>query len=156
MTFKYDLADRLAIEDLLLSYGHGVIQRDEAIWSDCWTDDSRWLLPDYPGCAEIVGKSSIVNTWKGFLEAAKLPDGRLATFFFVGTLGSLEVEGSIARVVSYTYETFPDAGGITRNVIGQYDDVCVKEGNRWRFRERAWRAFEVADYAVMFGHKGQN
>jgi hypothetical protein len=153
MPFTYDIAARLAIEDLLLSYGHGVIQRDEAVWSDCWSQDSLWLLPDYPGCAQIVGKSNIVKTWKGFLEAAKLPDGRPATFFFVGTLGSLRVEGSVAHVVSYTHEIFPDANGITRNIIGQYDDLCVKEDSRWRFRQRAWRAFEVADYAVQFGRR---
>jgi hypothetical protein len=151
MPFKYDLTDRLSIEDLLLSYGHGVIQRNETVWSDCWAADSRWLLPDYPGCAEIVGKTAIVETWKGFLTAAKLPDGRPAPFFFVGSLGSLEITGDTAKVVSYTHETFPDASGNTRTVIGQYDDVCIKEGGRWKFRQRAWHAFEVGDYATMFG-----
>jgi hypothetical protein len=151
MPFSYEPADRLALQDLLLSYGHGILQRDEAVWSGCWTEDSRWLLPDYPGCAEIKGKASIVETWKGFLTAAKLPDGRPATFFFTSTLGSMEVEGNVARLVSYTHEIFPDAQGITRNVLGQYDDLCIKEAGQWRFRERAWRAFEVADYEFMFG-----
>lgn len=153
MPFNYELADRLGLQDLLLSYGHGILQRDETIWGDCWTEDSRWLLPDYPGCAEIIGKAAIVDTWKGFLAAARLPDGRPATFFFNGPLGSLEVEGDTAKVISYTHEIFPDANGVTRQVLGQYNDECVREAGKWRFRQRAWRAFEIADYAFMFGDR---
>lgn len=60
MPFTWPFEDRLAIRELIESYGDAVTQRDANAWGECWAEDSCWRLPDLPGWERIEGKQTIV------------------------------------------------------------------------------------------------
>ena len=131
MPFTGPADDRLAIRELLDAYSDAVCRVDADAWGDLWTEDSEWALPDYPEIGTTRGRASIVAMW---VAAMKGYPGIL----FVTTPGSIEVDGDRAVVRAYTSEVF-DQDGVTKRDRGVYDDICVREGGRWRFQRRSFR-----------------
>ncbi len=131
MPFTGSAEDRLAIRELLETYADAVCRRDADAWGATWADDAEWSLPDYPEIGTTHGRSAIVAMW---VEAMKAYPGIL----FQAWPGSIEIDGDIAQVRSYTAEVY-DQDGQTKRDRGLYKDVCVKIGGQWLFKSRSFR-----------------
>lgn len=131
MPFTGPAEDRLAIRELLETYADAVCRRDADAWGATWADDAEWSLPDYPEMGTTRGRSAIVAMW---VEAMKAYPGIL----FQAWPGSIEIDGDIAQVRSYTAEVY-DQDGQTKRDRGLYNDVCVKIGGQWLFKSRSFR-----------------
>jgi hypothetical protein len=88
-------------------------------------------MPDYPEFPPQKGRDAIVGLW---VEAMKNYPG----IMFEAWPGSIEIDGSKAKVRSYTSEVY-DQNGNTLRDRGVYDDTCVKVGSQWLFKKRIFR-----------------
>jgi uncharacterized protein (TIGR02246 family) len=128
MPYSGPLEDRERIRELLESYCDAVNQRDARAWGETWAEDGLWQLP-HLGLEGIRGRSAIVDSWKDAMEL----------FPFVHMMaqaGSIEVAGDRAEMRSYTAEVAVMQDGKEIRPRGQYDDVCVRAGDRWVFAQR--------------------
>ncbi|HEX8445756.1 MAG TPA: nuclear transport factor 2 family protein [Sphingomonas sp.] len=130
MAFEGPIEDRLAIRELLDAYADAVCRNDPDDWGATWADDAVWSLPDYPEIGEVHGRAAIVEMWNGAM--AHYPG-----IIFTTTPGAILVDGDRAIVRSWTSEVY-DRDGITKRDRGRYDDVCVKQNDRWAFASRTF------------------
>lgn len=130
MAFTGAAEDRLAIRELLDIYADAVTRCDAEAWAGTWADESEWSLPDYPDIGTIKGKDAIVAMW---VEAMKHYPGLM----FEAWPGSVEINGNLATVRSYTAEVYVQ-NGVTVRDRGVYDDVCIKIDGRWLFKSRSF------------------
>lgn len=131
MAFTGAAEDRLAIRELLDIYADAVTRCDADAWAGTWADESEWSLPDYPEIGTIKGKDAIVAMW---VEAMKHYPGLM----FEAWPGSVEINGNLATVRSYTAEVYVQ-NGVTVRDRGVYDDVCIKIDGRWLFKSRSFK-----------------
>lgn len=131
MAFNGPAEDRLAIRELLDTYGDAVTRCDPADWGACWAEDAEWSMPDYPEFGTTKGKTAIVNMW---VEAMKHYPG----IMFEAWPGSIDINGNEAKVRSYTSEVY-DQEGVTKRDRGVYEDTCVKIDGKWVFKARIFR-----------------
>lgn len=131
MPFTGPAEDRQAIRELIEANADAVVLRDAEAWGQTWADDAEWSLPDYPEIGTTFGRTAIVAMW---VEAMKAYPGIL----FQSWPGSIEVEGDLARVRSYTSEVY-DQNGATMRDQGRYNDVCVKQHGHWLFKSRVFK-----------------
>lgn len=131
MAFTGPVEDRLAIRELLESYADAVTRCDPEAWGATWAVDAQWELPDYPEFGTTHGREAIVAMW---VEAMKHYPG----IMFEAWPGSIEIEGTLATMLSYTSEVY-DQGGATKRDRGKYEDECVKVDGRWLFSRRTFR-----------------
>jgi ketosteroid isomerase-like protein len=128
--------DELAIRELVALYADAVNRVDEAQWADTWTENAQWSLP----MVTVDGKSQIVGLW---VQA-------MSSFEFVAQLvyqGVVKISGNEATGRWYLCEHLRSKGDSTgRFNIGTYNDVYVKEGDRWRFASR--------QYHVLYNDEG--
>ena len=59
MPFTGPFEDRLAIHELVASYGDAVTRRDADAWIANWSEDCVWKLPAIPGMERVEGKAAI-------------------------------------------------------------------------------------------------
>jgi uncharacterized protein (TIGR02246 family) len=128
MPFEGSLEDRIAIRELIESYGDAVFRRDEAAWAANWAEESVWTLAG----VGVKGKANIVALWKGAMAG-------FSTVTFFANPGAIRVNGDSAEVRVYTLEFLVETGGKSRRVVGQYDDRLVKENGAWLFQARSYR-----------------
>lgn len=128
MPFEGSLEDRIAIRELIESYGDAVFRRDEAAWAANWAEESVWTLAG----VGVKGKANIVAMWKGAMAG-------FSTVTFFANPGAIRVNGDSAEVRVYTLEFLVETGGKSRRVVGQYDDRLVKENGAWLFQSRSYR-----------------
>lgn len=127
MTYTGPLEDRVAIRELLETYGDAVNQRDAEVWSSTWAEDGAWTLLEMD---TVHGRGRIVEMWTAAMS-------QFPGVVFIPTLGMIHIEGNTARMRSYTCEVYDDSGtGQTRRDYGQYDDELVKIGGDWKFKSR--------------------
>ena len=132
MSFEGPVEDRLAIHELVVSYGDAVTQRDADAWGANWAEDGFWSMPDFPGWEKMEGRDTIVSTWVEAMKGFPLNIN-------IQTLGSLKVDGDRATGRTYTSELVTPQGGETHRVTGQYDDEFVKQDGRWLFKSRVFK-----------------
>ena len=131
MPFTGPAEDRLAIRELLETYADAVTRVDAEDWAGTWAEDAEWSLPDYPELGTTVGRPAIKAMW---VEAMKHYPG----IMFEAWPGSIEVNGDLAHMRSYTSEVY-DQDGVTKRDRGVYTDVCVKIDGKWLFKSRSFR-----------------
>ena len=131
MPFTGPAEDRLAIREFLDAYADAVTRCDAAAWGATWAEDGEWSLPDYPEIGTTSGRIAIVAMWT---KAMKAYPG----IMFRAWPGSIEIDGGVAKMRSYTAEVY-DREGQTLRDRGAYEDVCVKRDGRWLFKSRSFR-----------------
>ena len=142
MPFTGPADDRLAIRELLDCYANAVTRGDADAWGATWTDGAEWSLPDYPEIGTTRGRSAIVAP-RSLVRDCRYEGGRDEGLSRVRVRGlarrdrGIEVSGNTTHVRSYTAEVYA-RGGMTMRDRGAYDDVCVEEHGRWRFKSRSF------------------
>lgn len=126
MSFSGPLEDRLALRELLATYGDTISLQDFDGWVDLWSTDSIWFHPAFEGATRKDGLDAMI---RGMFES-------VTTVHFMSTPGMLTVDGNIATGRCWVREAIArrDGGGYLTN--GVYDDRYVKQAGRWLFRER--------------------
>ena len=136
MAFSGSTEDRLAIHELVMSYGDAVTIKDARAWGETWAENATWRIPSFPALAFTEGRGAIVKSWLGAMEGFK-------QIVFTATLGSLSVDGDIASGVTYTQELGIDQEDTKSLVAGRYDDEFVKVEGRWYFQDRTYTPLDA-------------
>lgn len=136
MTFTGPVEDRLAIHELVATYGDAVTRYDGDAWGDCWAEDSIWSLPAIPGMEKIEGRTAIRAAWE-----AAMPGWPFQVN--IATLGAVAIEGDSATGHVYTSELNTDAEGETKRWTGKYSDTYVKRDGRWLFKKRSYEVLHI-------------
>jgi len=126
MSFEGPSEDRLAIQELVASYGDAVSRQDIVDWEALWAEQSLWRHPEV---GDMVGRADIVARCA---EAMR----RYPLLVFTAMLGALKVEGARAEGRAYSTELVTNLEGATYRVTGRYDDVYVQQDGRWLFAQR--------------------
>ena len=124
-----NMADKLAIEELIARYNHSIDALDMVTWLDCWTDDAV-----FDGIGQyLVGKDAIKIFADGYEKnyASKMPGGR---HFTVNIASS--IQGDIATSSSYLQLWSTGAKGAQIAFTGIYEDDLRKQNGQWRFKGR--------------------
>ncbi len=131
MAFTGPLEDRVAIHELVASYGDAVTGRDGDAWIDNWAEEGAvWKLPAIPGMERVEGREAILAAW-----LAAMPGWPTQINF--QRCGAIMVEGDRAHGHTYTDELNLDAAGNWERWLNRYDDEWVKRDGRWRFASRS-------------------
>jgi ketosteroid isomerase-like protein len=93
--------DRLAIHELVMSYGDAVTRKDAQAQGRTSVENAIWRVPGFPALELTEGREAIVKNWSGAMQGFK-------QIVFTATHGSLAVDGDIASGV-----TTPRNGGLT-------------------------------------------
>jgi uncharacterized protein (TIGR02246 family) len=130
MTFNGSVEDRLAIRELIDSYGDAVMRRDAEAWIANWADDAVWAIRG----REIKGKPDIKAAWLTAMANYK----RVG---FFGAPGSMKVDGDRATLQVHTLEFLVPVDGEPRRQLGFYEDQLVRSGGRWLYARRTFTPF---------------
>ncbi len=136
MTFRGPFDDRLAIHELVATYGDAVTRRDGPAWRECWIEDSIWMLPAIPGMERIVGREAIYKAWSEAMPGWPFQVN-------IQTLGAVSVDGDRATGHVYTHELNTDMAGETKRWTGKYTDTYLKQDGRWRFKSRSYEVLHI-------------
>lgn len=131
--FTGPLEDRIALRELLETYGDAVVRADAEDWGKVWAEDAQWSLMG----TVVDGRDAIVEMWKGAMSG-------LEAVSFQSIPSSLKIEGDRASGRCQTQEFMKVKDGTTRAIGGLYEDEMVKRDGRWLFTRRAYRI--VAEY----------
>ena len=133
MAFEGEVADRLAIHELVAAYGDAVSCNDADAWGETWAEDAVWELPNLPEFGTMVGREDIVANWVKAMEPLPLNVN-------IQTLGALKVTGDTAVGRTWTSETVVYDADTSTVATGMYDDEFVKIDGRWYFSRRTYTA----------------
>lgn len=127
MAFTGPLEDRVAIRELYDSYADAGSRADREGWLACFAEDARWKTHYF----ELNGIEAIAAKYDEIMQ------GVADTTFFT-QIGAIEIDGDTARVRMQQDESllYPDGG--TYDLVGEYNDVCVKRGGRWLFGDKVY------------------
>lgn len=131
MAFEGPTDDRLAIHELVTTYGDAVSRQNAEEWGAVWAEDAVWEIPGYPNLDHVEGREAIVAGW---VEAMK----PLPMNINIQTLGALTVTGDAATGRTYASELVTDDKGKTHTATGLYEDDFVKLDGRWYFKKRVY------------------
>ena len=99
MNFEGPVEDRLAIRELVDSYGDAVSRYDKTAWASNWSEDSVWTL-NLPGLDKVVGRAEIVALWVKAMAEYEF-------VYMVANPGEIRISGARATGRS----TNPDCNG---------------------------------------------
>jgi ketosteroid isomerase-like protein len=122
------LEDRALIRERMGAYSDAVFQRDSELWLANWIEDCAW----HTLSQEFRGKVELRDQWAKIWES-------LEKMTFFTEVGGIEVLGEKARARSYCREILFLKDGSVRKVVGQYDDVLVRENGVWLFATRRYK-----------------
>ena len=124
-----DVADELAIRNLLARYGDAVCRRDADAWAATWAEDCAW---DLGGGRVVRGRDDVVALWRTAI--AKYP-----WVAQVPASGFVEQVGDEVRGTWYVLELnhLADGSGVLH--LGHYDDTYLRTAAGWRFATRRFR-----------------
>ena len=127
MAFTGPMEDRLLIRELYDTYADCGSRGDREGWLDCFAKDARWKTHYF----ELQGREAIAAKYDEIMGAVT------DTVFFV-QMGAVEVDGDTARVRMQQDESLLFPNGSTYDLVGEYNDVCVKRDGRWWFRDKVY------------------
>ena len=120
-------SDRIAIAELVASYGDAVSRRDAGAWGATWAADATWSLMGH----EVTGREAIVALWLGAMA-------QFEAVSFLTELGPIRLDGDRAATRSQTQEVLRTTEGTIRRVAGIYEDEFVRIDSRWYFARRVF------------------
>lgn len=127
MGFEGPADDRLAIRELVDSYGDAVCRRDADAWVATWAPQGRWLIRG----ATITGHAALRTTWVGAMAAYRFVS-------FAACPGGLRVAGDSAQLRVHTTEWLVPVDGPARLQHGTYEDELVRIAGCWLFAQRSF------------------
>jgi ketosteroid isomerase-like protein len=136
MAFIGPVEDRLAIHELVASYGDAVTRRDADAWIANWAEEGVWKLPAIPGMERIEGREAILKAWLSAMPGWPFQVN-------IQTCGAIAVAGERARGHTYTAELNTDVTGKTERWTNRYDDEWLKRGDRWLFLSRSLTVLHI-------------
>lgn len=136
MAFVGPVEDRLAIHELVASYGDAVTTRDADAWIANWAEDAVWKLPAIPGMERIEGRDAILKAW-----LAAMPGWPFQVNF--QRCGAIEIDGDRARGHTYTDEVNVDKNDKAERWLNRYEDEWVKRHGRWLFASRSLTVLRI-------------
>lgn len=136
MTFTGPLEDRIAIQELVATYGDAVTRRDGDAWAACWAEGSTWDLTAISGMGKVEGRAEIRRAWE-----AAMPGWPFQVN--IATLGSVTIAGDRAEGRVYTQELTTDTSGMSQRWTGQYDDVYIRKDGRWLIERRNYAILHI-------------
>lgn len=131
MGFQGPTEDRLAIHELVMSYGDAVTRKDAEDWGMTWAEQAIWCVPLFPGLERTEGRAAIVRNWCTAMEGFK-------QIVFTATLGALSVDGDRGSGRTFTLELGTDLDDNQSLTAGRYDDEFIKQDGRWYFLSRTF------------------
>ena len=131
MVFKGLTDDRLAIHELVMTYGDAVTRNDSDDWGNTWAKNAIWSVPNFPGLEKVEGREEIVKKWEEAMTNYKY-------IVFTALLGSLEISENFAKGTTYTIEVSTDVKNVKAQIHGQYIDDFIKIDNQWFFQKRTF------------------
>ena len=124
-----ELADRLAITELINRSVAAVMRKDVAGWGSTWAEDSSWKIDMLDEPAR--GRDAIVAIYAAIIQK----------FAFVSMTAfptELAIDGDSATGKVYSQELmFPKEGG-QKILVGCFHDDYVRMGGGWLFRARRY------------------
>ena len=133
---KANLADHIAIRDLIARYTDAVNERDENAIASQFTANGVW---DMGGAAVgnmaqyITGARNIAQTIAKLTETTSLSVQMTHS-------SAIEVEGKGATARTLVNEVVALKGGGGMTILGKYtDSLVLEEDGEWRFSKRVWR-----------------
>ena len=137
MSFIGSIDDRLALHELVMSYGDAVSRKDSMDWGNTWSKDAIWSVPNFPGLEKVEGREDIVEKWKEAMTNYEY-------IVFTALLGSLKIDDNTAKGTTYTIEVGTDIDGNKSQIHGQYLDEFKKIDNTWFFQKRTFSILHSA------------
>lgn len=120
------VADELAVRDLVARYCDAVCRRDADAWVATWARDCRWDL----GRGRVTtGREATLALWTTAIAAYPWV-AQLAT------TGTVEVRGDRGTGSWYVLELNRLADGSGALHLGHYDDTYTRTDDGWLFAER--------------------
>jgi hypothetical protein len=134
-----EIADRVAIRELIDRYTVGVSTRDWERVGACFADDARWTTSvghDFQGVAAIVaGIRKVVEVRKFLIQ---MTHGM--------TIETLDGDNAETTSILNEFGT-----GDSIFVLGTYHDKLVKADGTWRFKSRLFKVHYI-DTTPMSGN----
>ena len=128
MPFTGPLEDRILIRERFGSYADATFRCDVDAYLACWREDGIRRQGDQEAC----GKSGLRAHWESAWQ-------HLDKMTFFAEIGAIEISGDRATTRSYCREILFLKNGGVRKVVGQYDDVLVRQDGDWLFARKAYR-----------------
>jgi ketosteroid isomerase-like protein len=130
MSSAASLEDRVAIRELVSSYGDAVSRLDDGELGAMWAEDATWVHPFF---GEIRGRLPIAAMQAQSMTHVKL-------LVFRSELGWLQIHGDTALGRTWTSELVVAKEGSPAGYAGVhtglYEDEYVKKVGRWYFQRR--------------------
>jgi ketosteroid isomerase-like protein len=123
----HELADRAAIQDVMLRYARGVDRRDLDLVASCFTPDAS-----YEGA---LARGTIADALARLRDSMARYD---STMHFVGNQ-LIEISGDSARSETYAvaHHRLSESGVSKLFTVGvRYVDELRRDGERWRIQRR--------------------
>jgi uncharacterized protein (TIGR02246 family) len=124
-----NVADELALRELVARYADAVCRRDAAAWGATWAADGEWQIMGQTA----QGRDEIVALWERFM--AGIPQ-----VIQIPHEGLIEIDGARASLRWYVTEQGKLADGSALVMTGIYLDECVKEDEVWLFAKRVFHS----------------
>ena len=118
-----NVADELALRELVARYADAVCRRDAAAWGATWAADGEWQIMGQT----VQGRDEIVALWERLM-------GGIPQVIQIPHEGLIEIEGDRASLRWYVTEQGKLADGSALVMSGVYLDECVKEDEVWLFQ----------------------
>ncbi|MEV6367199.1 nuclear transport factor 2 family protein [Micromonospora musae] len=135
-TFSDQLADRLAIRELVDSYAHLADRRDPQGQAALFTDDARVAV--YDGEPDLTEPAQVL-TGRTDLAAAfgSLSNYDKTTHFNGQSSVTLDGDRATGETYCLAHHLWTEEGQRTLMVMSiRYHDTFVRQGGRWLFAER--------------------
>jgi hypothetical protein len=140
MSFIGPFEDRLAIRELVDSYGDAVSRYHAGDWGANWAVDAVWIL-NLPNLPKVEGRKAIVELW---VQAMSAYEWVLMT----AKPGEIIVDEDQATGRFFTSELTRLKGGEEQRIAGRYDDTYVKIDGRWYFKSRTYKMLHIQSLGI--------